>query len=115
MKGYNSIDCMELSKYDLEDIFYFAAVSCFECSYPNEKISKESVNYGNVYKNKTTISCQVKFLKNNAICQCTYYQKTKRITCKMYRLENIRYVIYAKIEGEDKPSYLILDEKKLDE
>lgn len=104
---FKKIDCSNLSKYELENRFYEAAVCVFMKLFPNEKISDDSVSVGNIYINKKYISCQIKFTDNDLICQCKYDKEQKKIIIKTYKLLEEHNIIYATIENDDTPRYII--------
>lgn len=108
-------DCTKYTNKELEDIFFIAAVETIRTLYPEKELPKDSVYVGNVYRNKHSISCQIKLPAFNLIVMCKYNCDTKKIECNCYELKSVVEVLYGNITEEGKEpydGYMILNPKR---
>ena len=106
------VDRKDCSNTEFEDDFFWLASTEFERIYPNDEIPEKSVSVGNIYRNKSTISCQIKFTKNNTICQCNYNIISKKYTIKFYRLTEERNFYAGRDKDSDEIEYYFIPKKE---
>lgn len=115
MKKYKSYDCTVFNDETLECIFCNVAGNAAETIYPGIEIPKYSITVGNIYKNKQSMSCQVKLPANNIIVMVKYFCDKKKFECKCYKMNASIEIIYADVldesEEEHPHSYIVMNPK----
>ena len=116
MNKFRAYDCTVFDDDTLEDIFCNVAGNAAEVAYPGIDIPKYSISVGHIYKNKQSMSCQVKLPANDIIVMVKYYCDKREFECKCYKMNAAIDIIYADVWDElDKNypySYIIKNPKR---